>query len=102
MQLISKFNKLIIFLLFVIDIQSKYTWVVPLKDKKGVTIVSPFQNILNDSVRKPNKIWVDNGNEFYNRSMKSWLKDNDIKMYSTNNKGKCDCMLLSYHIRISE
>ena len=61
MQLISKFNKGFRFLLCVIDIFSKYAWVVPLKDKKGVTIVNAFQKILDDSKRKPNKIWVDKG-----------------------------------------
>ena len=50
----------------VIDIFSKYAWVLPLKDKKGVTIVDAFQNILDDSNRKPNKIWVDKESEFYN------------------------------------
>ena len=70
MQLISKFNKEFRFLLCVIDIYSKYAWVVPLKDKKGVSIVNSFQSILKKSNRKPNKIWVDKGNEFYNRSMK--------------------------------
>ena len=65
----------------------KYVWVVPLKDEKGVTIVSAFQNILDDSVRKPNKMWVDKWSEFYSRLMKSWFKDNDIEMYS-NNEGK--------------
>ena len=39
-----------------IDIFSKYAWVIPLKDKKGVSIVNAFQKILNDSKRKPNKI----------------------------------------------
>ena len=58
MQLISKFNEGIRFLLYVIDIFSKYAWFVLLKDKKGVTIVKAFQNILNDQKRKPNKIWV--------------------------------------------
>ena len=65
MQLITKFNEGIKFLLCVIDIFSKYAWVVPLKDKKGVTIVNAFQKILDDSKRKPNKIWVDKGSEFY-------------------------------------
>ena len=59
-----------------------------LKKKKGVRIVNAFQNILNKSNRKPNKIWVDKGSEFYNRSMKSWLEKNDIEMYSTHNEGK--------------
>ena len=68
MQLISKFNKGIRFLLCVVDIFSKYAWVVPLKDKKGVSIVNAFQKILDDSTRKPNKIWVDKGSRFYNSS----------------------------------
>ena len=75
------------FLLCVIDIFSKYAWVVPLKDKKGVSIVTAFQSILKQSNRKPSKIWVGKGFEFYNASFKRWLQDNDI-MYSTNNEGK--------------
>ena len=64
MQLISKVNKGFWFLLCVIDIFSNYAWVVPLKDKKGVSIVDAFQKILDDSNRKPNKIWVDKGSNF--------------------------------------
>ena len=74
MQLISKFNKGFRFLLCVIDIFSKYAWVIPLKDKKGVSIVNAFQKILDDSNRKPNKIWVDKGSEFYNSSFKKMVK----------------------------
>ena len=74
------------FLLCVIDIFSKYAWVVPLKDKKGVSIVDAFQKILKESDRKPNKIWVDKGRKFYNSSFKKWLKDNDIDMYSMHNE----------------
>ena len=88
MQLISKFNKGFRFLLCVIDIFSKYAWVVPLKDKKGVSIVNAFRKILNKSGRNRNKIWVDKGSEFYNNSFKKWLKDNDIEMYSIHNEGK--------------
>ena len=84
----SKFNKGFRFLLCVIDIYSKYAWVLPKKDKEGVSIVNAFQSILNKSNRKPNKIWVDKGCEFYNRPMKSWLENNDIEMYSTHNEGK--------------
>ena len=84
MQLLSRYNKGIRFLLCVIDIFSKYAWVVPLKDKKGVSIVTAFQSILKQS----NRIWVDKGSEFYNASFKKWLRDNDIVMYSTNNEGK--------------
>ena len=88
MQLISKFNKGFRFLLCVIDIFSKYAWVVPLKDKKGISTVNAFQKILKESDRKPNKIWVDKGREFYNNSFKRWLKDNDVEIYSIHNKGK--------------
>ena len=80
MQLISKFKKGFIFLLCIIYIFRKYAWVVPLKDKKGASIVDAFQKILDKSGRKPNKIWVDKGSEFYNSSFKKWLKDNDIEM----------------------
>ena len=68
MQLISKFNRGFRFLLCVIDTFSKYAWVVPLKDKKGISIVNTFQSILKKSNKKPNKIWVDKGGEFYNNS----------------------------------
>ena len=88
MQLLNKYNKGIRFLLCVIDIFSKYAWVVPLKDKKGVSIVKAFQSILKQLNRKPNKIWVDKGSEFYNASFKKWLQDNDIVMYSTHNERK--------------
>ena len=80
MQLINKFNKGFRLLLCVIDIYSKYEWVIPLKDKKGIAITNAFQKNLKESDRKPNKIWVDDGSEFYNRSMKSWLEKNDIEM----------------------
>ena len=88
MQLLSKHNKGIRFLLCVIDIFCKYAWVVPLKDKKGISIVKAFQSILKQSNRKPNKIWVDKRSEFYNAYFKKWLRDNDIVMYSTHNEGK--------------
>ena len=88
MQLLSKFNKGVRFLLCIIDIFSKYAWVIPLKDKKGISIVNAFQKIFRESNRKPNKIWVDKGSEFYNSSFKQLLQDNDIEVYSTHNEGK--------------
>ena len=96
MQLISKFNKGFKFLLCVIDIFSKYAWVVPLNDKKGVSIVNAFQKKLIDSDRseakskehKPDKIWIDKGSEFYNNYFKKWLKGNDVEMYQIHNEGK--------------
>ena len=69
MQLRTKFNKGFRFLLCVIDIFSKYAWVVPLKDKKGISIVNAFQKFLKQSSRKPSKIY-------------------DIVMYSTHVEGK--------------
>ena len=68
MQFISKFSKGFRFLLCVIDIFRKYSWVVPLRDKKGVSIVYDFQKILDDSNTKSNKTWVEKGGEFYNNS----------------------------------
>ena len=88
MQLISKFNKGFRFLLCVIDICSKCAWVITSKDQKGTAIPNAFQNIIDESNRKPNKICVDKGSEFYYRSMKSWLEKNDIEMYSTHNEGE--------------
>ena len=86
--LISKFNKGIKNLLCVIDLYSRYAWVVPLKNKKSDSIVEEFQSILKNSGRKPNKIWVDHESEFYNNKFKKFLKENDIEMYSTFNEGK--------------
>ena len=80
MQLISKCNKGIRYLLCDIDLFSKYAWVDPLKDKKGITIVNAFQSILDSSKLKPNKIWVDQGSEFYNSLFKKCLKENYREM----------------------
>ena len=70
MQLIIKFNKGFRFLLCVIEIFSKYAWVIRLNYEKSVSIVNAFQKVLDDSNRKPNRIWVDKGSEFYNTSFK--------------------------------
>ena len=88
MQLISKFIKGIHFLLCVINIYRKYAWVPPLKYKKDITIINAFLKIFKESNRKPKKIWVDKGKEFYNSSMKSWLEKNDKEMCSMHNEGK--------------
>ena len=83
--LISKYKKGIRYFLCVIDLFSRYIWVIGLKNKKGDSIVEGFKKILDDSNRKPNKTWVDHGNEFYNNKFKSFLKENYIEMYSTFN-----------------
>ena len=95
MQSLSKYNKGIKYLLCAIDLFSKYAWVIPSKDKKGTSIVNTFKKIISEGSdaeskgrRKPNKIWVDQGSEFYNNSFKDFLKLNNIQMYSTYNKGK--------------
>ena len=87
MQSLSKYNKGIKYLLCAIDLFSKYASVVPIKDKKGTSIVNAFQKIISEK-RKPNKIWVDQGSEFYNNAFKDFLKMSNIEMYSTYNKGK--------------
>ena len=88
MQSLSRKNKSIKYLLCAIDLYSKYAFVIPLKDKKGISILNALNKIIKQSNRKPNKIWVDQGSEFYNKNFKKWLSDNGIIMYSTYNEGK--------------
>ena len=88
MQSLSRKNKGIKYLLGAIDLFSKYVFVIPLKDKKGISIVNAFNKIIKQSNRKPNKIWIDQGGEFYNNVFEKWLSGNDIIMYSTYNEGK--------------
>ena len=57
-----------------IDVFSKYAWVIALKDELSITIINALQIILDDSKRKPNKIWVDKGSKFYNNSFKKMVK----------------------------
>ena len=88
MQSLSRKNKGIKYLLRAIDLYSKYAFVIPLKDKKRISIVNAFNKIIKQSSRNPNKIWVDQGGEFYNNVFEKWLSDDDINMYSTYNEGK--------------
>ena len=76
-----KKNKGIKYLLCVIDLFSKYAFVVLLKDEKGISIINAFKKIIKQSNRKSNKIWVDQRGEFYDYAFKKWLSDNDIIMY---------------------
>ena len=73
MQSLSRKNKGIKYLLCAIDLYSKYAFVIPLKDKKGISIVNAFNKIIKQSNRKSNKIWVDQGGEFYNNVFEKWL-----------------------------
>ena len=77
MQSLSRKNKGIKYLLCAIDLYSKYAFVISLKDKKGISITNAFDKIIKQSKRKPNKIWVDQGSEFYNNNFKKWLSDNN-------------------------
>ena len=95
MQSLSKYNKGIKYLLCAIDLFSKYAWLVPVKDKKGTSVVNGFKKIISEGSeaeskrrRKPNKIWVDQGSEFYNNTFKDFLKLNNIEMYSKYNEEK--------------
>ena len=88
MQSLSKKNKGIKYLLCAVDLYSKYAFVVPLKNKKGISVTNGFNKIIKQSGRKPNKIWVDQGSEFYNHVFKRWLSRNNIIMYSTYNEFK--------------
>ena len=85
MQSLSKYNKGIKYLLCAIDIFSKCAWVVPLKDKKAISVVNVFQKITSKGT-KPNKICVDQSSEFCNNFFKRFLKIKNIEMYSTYNE----------------
>ena len=71
MQSLSRKNKGIKYILCAIDLYSKYAFAIPLKDKKGISIVNAFNKIIKQSSRKPNKIWVNQGGEFYNNVLKN-------------------------------
>ena len=88
MQSLSRYNKGFKYLLCAIDLFSNYAWVIPIKDKKGTSIVNAFKKKISEGQRKPNKIWGDQGSEFYNQSFKDFLKINNIEIYSTYNEGK--------------
>ena len=87
MQSLSKYNKGIRYLLCAIDLFSKYAWVVPLKDQRGISILNAFQKIVSKG-RKVSKICDDEGGVFYNNLFKKFLKINNIEKYSTYNEGK--------------
>ena len=88
MQSLSKYNKGIKYLLYAVGLFNKYAYVVPIKDKKGVSIVNAFKKLISEG-RKPNKIWVNQCSKFYNNSFKEFLKTNNIETYSTYNERKC-------------
>ena len=85
MESLSSKNKNVKYLLGAIDVFTKYAWVKPLKDKKGKAVLNAFIEIVNESNHKPNKLWIDQGREFYNKLMQEWFSSNDILMYSKHN-----------------
>ena len=87
MQQFSKWNKGYRYLLMVLDVFSKYGWIVPLKDKKGETVTEAFKTILKEG-RKPQYLWVDKGKEYHNKHVKELLDKNKITLYSTENEEK--------------
>ena len=87
MQQFSRWNKGDKYLLMVIDVFSKYGWIVPLKDKKGQTITTAFQSIFKEG-RKPKYLWTDKGSEFYNKHFNDLLNKHNITLYSTENEEK--------------
>ena len=88
MKLISTFNKVIRFFIMLLIFSLNTHVLFFFKDKKAITIANAFQKILHESNRKPNKIWIDKGSEFYNRTMKSWLQENNLDMHPTINEEK--------------
>ena len=84
---LSSKNKNVKYLLSVIDLFPIYAWVKALKDKKGKTVLNAFIEIVNESNQKPNKLWLDQGRELYNKIMQDWLDNNNISVESTNNEG---------------
>ena len=77
MQSLSKYNKGLKYLLRAVDLFSTYAWIIPMKDKQGTSIANAFKKIISEGSegwRKPSKIWVDEGSEFYNNTFKDFWK----------------------------
>ena len=87
-QKYSKSNKGIKYLLMVIDVFSKYGWIIPLKDKKTESVRLAFDHIFKNSKRKPEKLWTDKGSEFISKHFKDFLKTHSIILYHTQNEEK--------------
>ena len=85
---LSSKNKNVKYFLCIIDVFTNYAWVKPLNDKNGKIVLNAFIEIVTEPNRKPNRLWVDQGREFYINLMQKWLKNNDILMYYTHNDGK--------------
>ena len=82
-QSFAEYNNGFKYLLSVVDIFSKYGWIVPLKDKSGKSVSQAFEKIFTSGERKPKKLWVDKGKEFYNKDVQKL-----VELYSTENEEK--------------
>ena len=78
------------YIITILDLYTRYAWAIPLKDKTGITITNVFQKIFKEYNRKPTKLWVDRGTEYYNKVFKNFLLENNITLYSTNNESKAN------------
>ena len=85
---LSSKNKNIKYLLCMIDVFTKYAWLKPLKGKKSLRVLNAFIKIVNIINPKPNKFWVNQGKEFYNKFMERWLDNNDILSSSPHKESK--------------
>ena len=87
MQSFARSNKGYKYLLMIIDVFSKYGWVVPLKTKTGIEVADAFQHLW-ETQKPPLKLWTDKGKEFYNKTMKRLLQKHNVELYSTENEEK--------------
>ena len=87
MQSFSRSNKGFKYILMIIDVFSKYGWAIPLKIKTGPEVTKAFQCLWRTQ-KPPQKLWTDEGIEFYNKSMKDLLEKNNVQLYSTENVEK--------------
>ncbi|HRP36788.1 MAG TPA: DDE-type integrase/transposase/recombinase, partial [Candidatus Dojkabacteria bacterium] len=76
------------YMLCIIDVFSKFAWAVALKNKTAATVLAAVKDVVKKSKRIPEKIWVDQGSEFYNKSFKDWIQSHNITMYSTYGESK--------------
>lgn len=83
---LSEFNDGFKYLLTVIDILSKFAWVVPLKDKKGSSLTEAFDSILTSSGRRPGRLQTDKGSEFLNSTFQKYLRDKGIHFFTSENE----------------
>ena len=88
MELLADENKGNKYIFCIIDVLSKYAWCVPIKNKSAATILNALKSVIEKSGRRPDKIWVDKGSEFYNKDFKNWAKSNNITIYSTYSESK--------------